>query len=152
MCPGKRKVIQGSAGFNPKPLFVKEKCIKKRKFVSINVLTKMLQMESEKERVAHDHQTLSKKLVDPFIDDPQVKNTLSNWRKIKDQGRQHEREEARLKLEKIQNTACFNDSTDAMSDFHKLIGCSNGSILPTHTQSCFICINMAGEEQQVVNQ
>jgi len=131
MCPGKRKVVQDAVGFKPKPLFVKEKCIKKkRKFVSINVLTKKLQMELEKERVTHDHQTPSKKLVDTFIDDPQVKNTLSNWRQIKDQGRQHEREEARLKLEKIQNTACFNDNMDAMNDFYKLIGCSNGSVLP----------------------
>jgi len=141
MCPGKRKVVQDAVGFKPKPLFVKEKCIKKkRKFVSINVLTKKLQMELEKERVTHDHQTPSKKLVDTFIDDPQVKNTLSNWRQIKDHGRQHEREEARLKQEKIQNTACFNDSTDAMSDFHKLIGCSNGSILPyPHTKLFHLC-------------
>jgi len=137
MCPGKRKVIQDAAGFKPKPLFVKEKCIKKkRKFVSINVLTKKMQIiESGKERVADHHQTPSKKLVDPFIDDPQVKNTLSNWRQIKDQGRHQEREEARLKLEKIQNTACFNDSIDAMSDFHKLIECSNGLISPyPHTK------------------
>jgi len=142
MCPGKRKVVQGAAGFKSKPLFVKEKCIKKRKFVSINVLTKKMQIiQSGKERVAdYHHQTPSIKLVDPFIDDPQVKNTLSNWRQIKDHGRQHEREEARLKQEKIQNTACFNDSTDAMSDFHKLIGCSNGSILPyPHTKLFHLC-------------
>lgn len=136
MCPSKTTAIQG-VGFTAKPVFVKENCIKKkkRKFVSINALTKKMQLEtSEKERVAVDHQTPCqqtppKKLVDPSFDDRQVKNTLSNWRQLKSQSRQDQREEARLKLEKIQNTACFNDNMDAMNDFHKLIGCSEESIL-----------------------
>ncbi|AES60372.1 hypothetical protein MtrunA17_Chr1g0168331 [Medicago truncatula] len=128
MCQGKRKVIHQGVGFKAKPFSIKGKCVKKRKFVSVNVvaITKiMIDWEKEKEERVKDHQTPYKKLVGPFVDDVEVKKTLSNWRQMKGQVRQDQREAAQLKLEKIQNTACFNESIDVMFDFHKLIGCSN---------------------------
>jgi len=126
MCQGKRKVIQG-VGFKTKPFSIKGKCVKKRKFVSVNVVAIaniMIDSEKEKEERVPDHQTPYKQLAGPFIDDLEVKKTLSNWRQMKGQGRQDQREAARRELEKIQNTACFNESIDVMYDFHKLIGCS----------------------------
>lgn len=126
MCPGKRKVIQG-VGFKAK-LFssIKGKCVKNRKFVSVSVVAKKIIIESvkEKEEKVCDHQSPYKQLVSPFIDDLEVKKTLSNWRQMKVQGRQGQREAARLELEKVQNTACFYDNIDVMHDFHKLIGYS----------------------------
>ena len=120
------QVLQG-VGFKTEQILGERNCIKKRKYVSISSAEKKI-IESENEKV-NDHetrleQTTYKKRVDHFIDDPEVKKTLSNWRRVKSQVRLDEREMARIKLERIQNTACFNDNMDAMYDFHKLIGCS----------------------------
>jgi len=120
------QVLQG-VGFKTEQILGEKNCIKKRKHVSISGVEKKM-IESEKEKVNEDEtrleQTPYKKPVDPFIDDPKVKKTLSNWRQVKSQVRPDEREVARFKLEGIQNTGRFSDNMDAMQDFHKLIGCS----------------------------
>ncbi|WJX17318.1 hypothetical protein P8452_07248 [Trifolium repens] len=62
----------------------------------------------------------------PVIDQVQVKNTLSTWRQMKTQqvtnSYQCLRENARLDIEKIKNTARLNENMDSMHDFDILIG------------------------------
>jgi hypothetical protein len=104
--------------------------LQKKKIVSITVVAEKrnLKFEQESTRVHHEtpfEETRYQKLGSTnFIDDQEVKITLSSWkdmrkrRKIIDQ----EREIARLKIEQIKNTAGFNDNMDAMRDYHKLTG------------------------------
>lgn len=69
----------------------------------------------------------------PNGNDQEVKMDSSNWECMKIQ---HERKIARLQLELMKNTADFNDNTDAMYGFYKLIGCS--MYYPTYTRlRCF---------------
>jgi len=130
-----RKEFQGT--FKTKPFFLKGKCIKKRKLISISVVPTKIKSSSSEEKV-HDHeQTHYKKLVGNFIDDQEVKMTLSHWKELRIPLKiKHERQIARLQLEQIQNTAGFNDDMNAMHDFQKLVGCS--MTYPTYTRiQCF---------------
>jgi hypothetical protein len=92
---------------------------------------KNLKFEEESTRVHHDlhetpfEETCYQKLGSTnFIDDQEVKITLSSWKDMRKRRKiiDHEREIARLKIEQIKNTAGFNDNMDAMRDFHKFIG------------------------------
>lgn len=127
-----RKVGNGEVKANP--LFARGKCIKKKNLISIRVVgRKIRKSEEEEDKKVNDAEVKKsdeKKLVDIYVDDPEVKRTLSNWRLVK-QVTQHKvekiqniREVARKNLDKIQNTACFNDNIDAMNEFYKLIGYS----------------------------
>jgi hypothetical protein len=101
--------------------------LQKRKIVSISVVAQKRNLKFEEESTRVHHETPFEETryrSTNFIDDQEVKITLSSWkdmrkrRKIIDQ----EREIARLKIEQIKNTAGFNDNMDAMRDFHKFIG------------------------------
>ncbi|WJX45053.1 hypothetical protein P8452_31964 [Trifolium repens] len=104
--------------------------LQKRKIVSISVVAqkKNLKFEEESTRVHHDlHETPFEETryrSTNFIDDQEVKITLSSWKDMRKRRKiiDREREIARLKIEQIKNTAGFNDNMDAMRDFHKLIG------------------------------
>jgi hypothetical protein len=107
----------------PKPTFVKKKCFKtKTKLVSINVVANKITQQEEKEKVVLTT-SFNKH---PVIDQVQVKNTLSTWRQMKTQqvtnSYQCLRENARLDIEKIKNTARLNENMDSMRDFDILIG------------------------------
>jgi hypothetical protein len=101
--------------------------LNKKKIVSISVVAQKRNLKFEEESTRVHHETPFEETryrSTNFIDDQEVKITLSSWkdmrkrRKIIDQ----EREIARLKIEQIKNTAGFNDNMDAMRDFHKFIG------------------------------
>lgn len=127
-----RKVVNGELKENP--LFARGKCIKKKNLISIRVVGRKIRKSEEEDKKVNDPEvkkSYQKKLVDIYVDDQEVKRTLSNWRLVK-QVTQHKvekiqniREVARQNLDKIQNTACFNDNIDAMNEFYKLIGYSS---------------------------
>jgi len=85
------------------------------------------------------------KLVHNFIDDQEVKMTLSHWKELRIPLKiKHERQIARLELEQIQNTAGFNDDMNAMHEFQKLVGCT--MTYPTYTR--IQCFGVEGKESE----
>ncbi|KAK2377261.1 hypothetical protein QL285_077962 [Trifolium repens] len=134
----RRKVLRPGA-LKAKLFSSKGKCVKKRKIVSFNVVAKKItKFEKEEERV-DDHKSipLEQTRNTTFIDDREVKKTLSNWKQLKIQceseeeaaqlkqmKRLREREAARLKIEQIKNTARLSENMDSMHAIGKFIGYS----------------------------
>jgi hypothetical protein len=134
----RRKVLPPGA-LKAKLFSSKGKCVKKRKIVSFNVVAKKItKFEKEEERV-DDHKSipLEQTRNTTFIDDREVKKTLSNWKQLKIQceseeeaaqlkqmKRLREREAARLKIEQIKNTARLSENMDSMHAIGKFIGYS----------------------------
>jgi hypothetical protein len=132
----RRKVLPPGA-LKAKLFSSKGKCVKKRKIVSFNVVAKKItKFEKEEERV-DDHKSipLEQTRNTTFIDDREVKKTLSNWKQLKIQReseeeatqlkqmkRLHEREAARLKFEQIKNTARLSENIDSMYAIDKFVG------------------------------
>ncbi|CAJ2669369.1 unnamed protein product [Trifolium pratense] len=81
------KELRGT--FKAKRFSLKGKCVNKKKVVSFSVIAQKI-TKSEEERVNNHEstrleQTHNKKLASTFIEDPEVKKTLSNWKQMKRQ-------------------------------------------------------------------
>jgi hypothetical protein len=103
---------------------------------SFNVVAEKITKLEEEERV-NDHKSIQLEQTRnaTFIDDREVKKTLSNWKQLKIQreseeeaaqlkqmNRLREREAARLKIEQIKNTARLSENMDSMHAIDKFMG------------------------------
>jgi hypothetical protein len=102
---------------------------------SLNVVAEKITKFEEEERV-NDHKSipLEQTRNTTFIDDREVKKTLSNWKQLKIQReseeaaqlkqmkRLREREATRLKIEQIKNTARLSENMDSMHTIDKFMG------------------------------
>ncbi|KAK2431041.1 hypothetical protein QL285_029314 [Trifolium repens] len=135
----RRKVLPPGA-LKAKLFSSKRKCVKKRKTVSFNVVAKKItKFEEEEEERVNDHKgfPFEQTRNSTFIDDREVKRTLSNRKELKIQRESEEkaaqlkqmkrlceREAARRKIEQIKNTARLNENMDSMHAIGKFIGYS----------------------------
>ncbi|GAU30459.1 hypothetical protein TSUD_18390 [Trifolium subterraneum] len=130
------KKVHQSAFNKTKSLLAQRKCGNKRKRVSINVEAKKIKIDQSIEKEERSSSAIhgettplvltpcNKRVVDTFIEDPQVKKTLGNWRQMIQRVKvdQSPREIARLEIEQMRETVCLNENIEAMHDFRKLIG------------------------------
>jgi hypothetical protein len=137
----RRKVLPPGA-LKAKLFSSKRKCVKKRKIVSFNVVAKKITKFEEEERV-NDHKgfPFEQTRNSTFIDDREVKKTLSNRKELKIQRESEEKaaqlkqmkrlcemEAARRKIEQIKNTARLSENMDSMYAIGKFIGYSFNAV------------------------
>ncbi|GAU30499.1 hypothetical protein TSUD_18790 [Trifolium subterraneum] len=100
---------------------------KKRKFISIDVVVKKVKVESQQQQQREEKIDVQiapcKTVTNLFVNDPQVKKTLSSWRQMikRNCDQVDPREMARRNIEKITNTARLDENIGLMDDFYKLI-------------------------------
>jgi hypothetical protein len=134
----RRKVLPPGA-LKAKLFSSKGKCVKKRKIISFNVVAKKITKFEEEEERVNDHKgfPFEQTRNSTFIDDREVKKTLSNRKELKIQRESEEKaaqlkqmkrlcemEAARRKIEQIKNTARLSENMYSMHAIGKFIGYS----------------------------